>query len=32
VMHQGVVLASGTPEEIRNNERVKDAVFGPTHA
>ena len=32
VMHQGVVLASGTPEEIRNNESVKDAVFGPTHA
>jgi branched-chain amino acid transport system ATP-binding protein len=32
VMHQGVVLASGSPEEIRNNETVKDAVFGPTHA
>jgi branched-chain amino acid transport system ATP-binding protein len=32
VMHQGAVLASGTPEEIRNNESVKDAVFGPTHA
>jgi len=32
VMHQGVVLASGSPEEIRNNEAVKDAVFGPTHA
>ncbi|HZX97274.1 MAG TPA: ATP-binding cassette domain-containing protein, partial [Myxococcales bacterium] len=32
VMHQGVVLASGTPEEIRNDERVKDAVFGPAHA
>jgi branched-chain amino acid transport system ATP-binding protein len=32
VMHQGVVLASGTPEEIRSNESVKDAVFGPTHA
>jgi len=32
VMHQGVVLASGSPEEIRNNESVKDAVFGPTHA
>jgi len=26
------VLASGSPEEIRNNETVKDAVFGPTHA
>ena len=32
VMHQGLVLASGSPEEIRNNETVKDAVFGPTHA
>jgi len=32
VMHQGLVLASGTPEEIRSNESVKDAVFGPTHA
>jgi branched-chain amino acid transport system ATP-binding protein len=32
VMHQGVILASGLPEEIRNNEAVKDAVFGPTHA
>jgi branched-chain amino acid transport system ATP-binding protein len=32
VMHQGLILASGTPEEIRNNEAVKDAVFGPTHA
>jgi branched-chain amino acid transport system ATP-binding protein len=32
VMHQGVILASGTPEEIRRNESVKDAVFGPTHA
>ena len=32
VMHQGVILASGSPEEIRSNESVKDAVFGPTHA
>jgi branched-chain amino acid transport system ATP-binding protein len=32
VMHQGVVLASGRPEEIRQNEAVKDAVFGPTNA
>jgi branched-chain amino acid transport system ATP-binding protein len=32
VMHQGVVLASGRPEEIRRNEAVKDAVFGPSHA
>jgi ABC-type branched-subunit amino acid transport system ATPase component len=31
-MHQGTILASGSPEEIRNNESVKDAVFGPTHA
>ena len=32
VMHQGSILASGPPEEIRTNESVKDAVFGPTHA
>ena len=32
VMHQGKILASGSPEEIRRNETVKDAVFGPTHA
>jgi branched-chain amino acid transport system ATP-binding protein len=32
VMHEGVVLASGTPEEIRVNETVKNAVFGPSHA
>jgi len=32
VMHQGLILASGSPEEIRSNESVKDAVFGPTHA
>ena len=32
VMHQGMILASGSPEEIRSNETVKDAVFGPTHA
>ena len=32
VMHQGVILASGSPEEIRRNETVKDAVFGPSHA
>jgi branched-chain amino acid transport system ATP-binding protein len=32
VMHQGSILASGSPEEIRRNETVKDAVFGPTHA
>ena len=32
VMHEGKILASGSPEEIRRNESVKDAVFGPTHA
>jgi branched-chain amino acid transport system ATP-binding protein len=32
VMHEGRILASGPPEEIRANESVKDAVFGPTHA
>jgi branched-chain amino acid transport system ATP-binding protein len=32
VMHEGKILASGSPEEIRRNETVKDAVFGPTHA
>ena len=32
VMHEGAILASGSPEEIRRNETVKDAVFGPTHA
>jgi len=32
VMNQGLILASGSPEEIRGNETVKDAVFGPTHA
>jgi branched-chain amino acid transport system ATP-binding protein len=32
VMHEGRILASGRPEEIRRNETVKDAVFGPTHA
>ena len=28
VMHQGQVLAEGSPEAIRNNERVVDAYFG----
>ena len=32
VMNQGVILASGSPEDIRRNETVKDAVFGPSHA
>jgi ABC-type branched-subunit amino acid transport system ATPase component len=28
VMHQGVDLVSGTPEEIRNNPDVLDAYLG----
>lgn len=32
VMNQGAILASGSPEEIRRNETVKDAIFGPSHA
>jgi branched-chain amino acid transport system ATP-binding protein len=32
VMNQGVILASGSPEDILRNETVKDAVFGPSHA
>lgn len=32
VMNQGVILASGIPEEIRRDERVRDAIFGPGHA
>jgi len=28
VLHQGVVCASGTPEEIRNNERVQQIYLG----
>jgi branched-chain amino acid transport system ATP-binding protein len=32
VMHQGAILADGTPEEIRANETVTTAVMGPPHA
>ncbi len=32
VMNQGVILASGILEEIRRDERVKDLIFGPSHA
>jgi len=32
VMNQGVILASGILEEIRQNQAVKEAIFGPDHA
>jgi branched-chain amino acid transport system ATP-binding protein len=32
VMNQGVILASGILEEIQRDEKVRDLVFGPTHA
>jgi branched-chain amino acid transport system ATP-binding protein len=32
VMHQGSILADGTPDEIRRNESVTTAVMGPSHA
>jgi branched-chain amino acid transport system ATP-binding protein len=32
VMNQGVILASGILEEIRKDEKVREAIFGPEHA
>jgi branched-chain amino acid transport system ATP-binding protein len=31
-MHQGAILASGTPDEIRRNEAVTTTLIGTTHA
>jgi len=31
-MHQGTILASGTPDEIRNNEKVTTTLIGAAHA
>jgi branched-chain amino acid transport system ATP-binding protein len=28
VLHYGTILVTGTPEEIRNDQRVKDAYLG----
>jgi len=28
VLHHGTILASGAPESIRNDQRVKDAYLG----
>jgi branched-chain amino acid transport system ATP-binding protein len=28
VLHLGAILASGTPDEIRENQAVKDAYLG----
>jgi branched-chain amino acid transport system ATP-binding protein len=28
VMHQGKILADGTPDEIRSNERVTETLIG----
>lgn len=30
VLHQGTILASGPPNEIRENQAVKDAYLGET--
>jgi branched-chain amino acid transport system ATP-binding protein len=32
VMNQGVILASGILEEIQRDEKVRELVFGPSHA
>lgn len=32
VMHQGRVIAEGTPEDIKQNEEVKDVYLGRTYA
>jgi len=32
VMHQGAILAQGTPEEIRNNEQVAMILIGSADA
>jgi branched-chain amino acid transport system ATP-binding protein len=31
-MHQGTILASGTPDEIRRNEAVTTTLIGAPHA
>jgi branched-chain amino acid transport system ATP-binding protein len=31
-MHQGTILASGTPDEIRRNEAVRTTLIGAAHA
>jgi branched-chain amino acid transport system ATP-binding protein len=31
-MHQGTILASGTPDEIRRNEAVRTTLIGTAHA
>jgi branched-chain amino acid transport system ATP-binding protein len=32
VMYQGAILASGILEEIRRDEKVRELIFGPSHA
>jgi branched-chain amino acid transport system ATP-binding protein len=32
VMHQGTILADGTPDQIRSNEAVTTTLIGTTHA